>query len=172
MTSRATGSGIRGAAGRLWGTYRRTRLGTRLALGMGVLSLVVFAVVGTALTTYMRDYLDRQLGEQMKLVQVTQSKDAAAHGTVQRRPYYGWFTAVYDVSGDTAVLRKPADVPADTAALTAAAEALPPARSEHILRTANIAGRARTSCAPARSNPGWCWSRRRPWRTFRAPCGS
>jgi hypothetical protein len=48
---------------------------------MGVLSLVVFAIVGTALTTYMRDHLERRLGEQMKLVQVTQSKDAAAHGS-------------------------------------------------------------------------------------------
>jgi len=154
VTSRATGSGIRAAAGRLWGTYRRTRLGTRLALGMGVLSLVVFAVVGTALTTYMRDYLDRQLGEQMKLVQVTQSKDAAAHGTVQRRPYYGWFTAVYDVSGDTAVLRKPADVPADTAALTAAAEALPIAGSEHILRTADIAGEGTYKLRACEVEPG------------------
>ncbi|MDQ0772711.1 ABC-type dipeptide/oligopeptide/nickel transport system permease subunit [Streptomyces aurantiacus] len=76
--------------GRLRDTYRRLRLGTRLALGMGVLSLVVFAVVGTALSTYMRDYLERQLNDQMKLVQVTQSKDAQAHGTVERRPYYGW----------------------------------------------------------------------------------
>lgn len=38
---------------RFLATYRRMRLGTRLALGLGVMSLVVFAVVGTALTTYM-----------------------------------------------------------------------------------------------------------------------
>ena len=110
--------------GRLRGTYRRLRLGTRLALGVGVLSLVVFAAVGTALSTYMRDYLERQLNNQMKLVQTTQAKDAQAHGTVERRPYYGWFTAVYDVSGDSAVLRRPSDVPKDTVQLTAVAESL------------------------------------------------
>lgn len=167
-----SGPGTGGALGRLRGAYRRTRLGTRLALGIGVLSLVVFAVVGTALTTYMKEYLERQLGEQMKLVQVTQSKDAQAHGTVQRRPYYGWFTAVYDVSGGTAVLRKPADVPADTAELTAAAQALPDGGDAHLLRTAHIAGRARTSCAPARSNPGSSWSPPRPCGTCGPPCGS
>ncbi|WP_369250057.1 ATP-binding protein [Streptomyces sp. R41] len=140
--------------GRHWRAYRRLRLGTRLALGMGVLSLVVFAVVGTALTTYMRDYLDRQLGEQMKLVQVTQSKDAQAHSTVQRQPYYGWYTAVYDLSDGTAVLRKPADVPADTAALTAAAEALPPAGSEHILRNADIAGKGTYKLRACEVEPG------------------
>jgi two-component system OmpR family sensor kinase len=139
---------------RLRGAYRRTRLGTRLALGIGVLSLVVFAVVGTALTTYMKDYLERQLGEQMKLVQVTQSKDAQAHGTVQRRPYYGWFTAVYDVKGHTAVLREPADVPADTAELTAAAQALPDGGDAHLLRTAHIAGEGTYKLRACEVDPG------------------
>lgn len=84
---------------RLRENWRRVRLGTRLALGVGVLSLIVFAVVGTVLTTYMGDYLERQLSEQLKLVQVVQSKDAQIHGVVERKPYYGWYTAVYDVSG-------------------------------------------------------------------------
>ncbi|MFI8947083.1 sensor histidine kinase [Streptomyces sp. NPDC053750] len=124
---------------RLWHAYRGLRLGTRLALGLGALSLVVFAVVGTALTTYMRDYLERQLADQMKLVQVVQSKDAAAHGTVQRKPYYGWYTAVYDVSGGSAELRTPADVPADSRALTALAQTM--ARSdEDLTRTVRIDG--------------------------------
>jgi len=140
--------------GRLRRTWRRMRLGTRLALGIGVLSLVVFAVVGTALTTYMREYLERQLADQMKLVQVTQSKDAQAHGTVKRRPYYGWYTAVYDVSGGTAVLRKPADVPRDTAELAAAAEALPPTGSDDILRTANIAGEGTYKLRACEVEPG------------------
>ncbi|MEU6099192.1 sensor histidine kinase [Streptomyces flaveolus] len=109
---------------RLWHAYRGLRLGTRLALGLGALSLVVFAVVGTALTTYMRDYLERQLADQMKLVQVVQSKDAAAHGTVERKPYYGWYTAVYDVRGGSARLRRPADVPSDTGPLTSLAGAM------------------------------------------------
>ncbi|MFE1798912.1 sensor histidine kinase [Streptomyces sp. NPDC059517] len=124
--------------GRLRDTYRRLRLGTRLALGMGVLSLVVFAVVGTALSTYMRDYLERQLNDQMKLVQTTQSKDAQAHGTVERRPYYGWYTAVYDVSGDSAVLRKPSDVPKDTVELTSFAESLARAGATEMSHTTRI----------------------------------
>ncbi|UPZ27565.1 HAMP domain-containing histidine kinase [Streptomyces sp. LRE541] len=124
--------------GRLRDTYRRLRLGTRLALGMGVLSLVVFAVVGTALSTYMRDYLERQLNDQMKLVQTTQSKDAQAHGTVERRPYYGWYTAVYDVSGDSAVLRRPSDVPKDTVELTSFAESLARAGATEMSHTTHI----------------------------------
>ncbi|ANB09228.1 histidine kinase [Streptomyces ambofaciens] len=124
---------------RLWRAYRRLRLGTRLALGLGVLSLVVFAVVGTALTASMRDYLERQLADQMKLVQVVQSKDAAEHGTVRRKPYYGWYTAVYDVSGGSADLRTPAEVPADSRALTALARTM--ARSdEDLTRTVRIGG--------------------------------
>lgn len=142
------------AAGRLRGTYRRTHLGTRLALGIGVLSLVVFAVVGMALSTYMGDYLERQLGEQMKLVQVAQSKDAQVHGTVQRRPYYGWFTAVYDVSDGTAVLRRPADVPADTAELTAAAQALPDGGTAHLLRDAHISGEGAYKLRACEVEPG------------------
>ncbi|MFC9057592.1 ATP-binding protein [Streptomyces sp. NPDC057074] len=124
---------------RWWRAYRGLRLGTRLALGLGVLSLAVFAVVGTVLTAYMRDYLERQLADQMKLVQVVQSKDAATHGTVQRKPYYGWYTAVYDVSGTSADLRTPAEVPADSRALTDLARTM--ARSEEdITRTVRIGG--------------------------------
>ncbi|MDG9726629.1 MULTISPECIES: sensor histidine kinase [unclassified Streptomyces] len=124
---------------RWWRAYRALRLGTRLALGLGVLSLVVFAVVGTVLTAYMRDYLERQLADQMKLVQVVQSKDAATHGTVRRKPYYGWYTAVYDVSGGSADLRTPAEVPADSRALTALARTM--ARSdEDLTRTVRIGG--------------------------------
>ncbi|MFE9810306.1 ATP-binding protein [Streptomyces sp. NPDC005227] len=152
-----SGPGTRDHAGRPRGVreaYRRTRLGTRLALGMGVLSLVVFAVVGTALTTYMRDYLDRQLGEQMKLVQIAQSKDAASHGTVKQQPYYGWFTAVYDVSDGRAVLREPADVPADTVELAAAAEELPPEGSAHSLRDARIDGEGAYKLRTCEVEPG------------------
>ncbi|MFF5156661.1 sensor histidine kinase [Streptomyces sp. NPDC000348] len=115
------------------------RLGTRLALGLGVLSLAVFAVVGTALTTSMHDYLERQLGDQLKLIQAVQAKDAAAHGTVRRKPYYGWYTAVYDVSGDAVTLRRPSDVPEDTRALADLARAM--ARSDtDLTRTARIRG--------------------------------
>ncbi|MFE7647214.1 sensor histidine kinase [Streptomyces phaeoluteigriseus] len=124
---------------RAWRSYRRLRLGTRLALGLGALSLVVFAVVGTALTAYMRDYLQHQLGYQMKVVQTVQSKDAAAHGRVTQKPYWGWFSAVYDVSGGSAVLRQPADIPHDTRPLTRFAEDM--ARSDtDLLRTVKLDG--------------------------------
>lgn len=87
--------------------YRGLRLGTRLALGLGVLALIVFAVIGTAMTTYMRGYLKDQLGDQMRLVQGSQVKDAAEHGTVQGKRNYRWFTAVYDMTDQGAVLRTP-----------------------------------------------------------------
>ena len=124
---------------RAWRSYRRLRLGTRLALGLGALSLVVFAVVGTALTAYMRDYLQHQLGYQMKVVQTVQAKDAAAHGTVTQKPYWGWFSAVYDVSGGSAVLRRPADIPHDTRPLTRFAEDMADSDSE-MLRTVKVDG--------------------------------
>ncbi len=130
---------MRTAARRLRDTYRRMRLGTRLALGLGVLSLAVFAVVGTALTAYMRDYLEQQLGEQLKLIQTVQAKDAAAHGTVRRKPYYGWYTAVYDVSGGSVSLRRPADVPDDTRPLADLARAMAHSGTE-LMRTARIDG--------------------------------
>ncbi|CAM5500941.1 hypothetical protein SFUMM280S_10462 [Streptomyces fumanus] len=125
---------------RLWRSWRRLRLGTRLALGLGVLSLAVFAVVGTALTASMREYLQARLVDQMKLVQVVQSKDAATHGTVERQPYYGWYTAVYDVTGGSADLRRPADVPADSGALTDLAETRARA-GQDLTRSVRIDGR-------------------------------
>ena len=79
---------------RLRRAYRRLRLGTRLALGLGALALVVFAVVGTALTTYMRDYLSNQLDTQLGLAQVAQSKSIAQNGTLQGKQYYRWYYAV------------------------------------------------------------------------------
>ncbi|KOG30634.1 sensor histidine kinase [Streptomyces resistomycificus] len=125
---------------RLRRTYRRLRLGTRLALGLGALSLVVFAVVGWSLTMYMRDYLEHQLGYQLKVVQTVQSKDAEANGTVRQKPYWGWFSAVYDVSDDSAVLRRPADIPDDTRPLTALAKNM--ARSDtELMSTVRIDGK-------------------------------
>lgn len=125
---------------RLRDTYRRLRLGTRLALGLGVLSLVAFAVVGTSLTAYMRDYLGHQQVAQLKLVQNTQAKDAAQNGTVKRQPYYGWYTAVYDVSDGGAALRRPADVPDDTGAFTALAQARADSSGD-VTSTARLGGK-------------------------------
>ncbi|KPH98383.1 integral membrane sensor signal transduction histidine kinase [Actinobacteria bacterium OK074] len=127
-------------------TYRRMRLGTRIALGLGALSLVVFAVVGTALTAYMRGYLERQLSDQLSLVQVVQAKDAKANGTVQKQAYYRWYTAVYDLTDGSAVLREPADsVPKDTGMFAALAASVPDpgpsgSKDAHVVRTVHIDG--------------------------------
>ncbi|MGY1495562.1 sensor histidine kinase [Streptomyces sp. QTS52] len=123
-------------------TYRRLRLGTRLALGMGVLSLAVFAVVGASLSMYMREYLVRQLSDQMTLVQTSQSKDVEEYGSVQGKPYWGWYTASYTVSGPAPVLREPADVPKDSAELLATAEYVRATDTDPVLRTARIDGEA------------------------------
>ncbi|WP_405620613.1 sensor histidine kinase [Streptomyces sp. NBC_00076] len=130
---------MRGAFRRFRQTYRRLRLGTRLALGLGALSLLVFAGVGSALTMYMRDYLEHQLGYQLKVVQTVQSKDAEANGTVTQKPYWGWFTAVYDVSDDSASLRRPADIPHDIRPLTTLAENMAHSDTE-LMRTVRLDG--------------------------------
>ncbi|MEV5952407.1 HAMP domain-containing sensor histidine kinase [Streptomyces sp. NPDC051987] len=118
------------------------RLGTRLALGLGALALVVFAVVGTALTTYMRDYLSAQLDDQLGLAQTAQSKSIEQTGTLQGKKYYRWYYAVYDVTNGTPVLRKPeeaGDLPPDIGALTSVAKAQIAAGTD-VLRTRDLTG--------------------------------
>lgn len=142
--------------GRLRRAYRRLRLGTRLALGLGVLALVAFAVVGTALTTYMRDYLSAQLDDQLGLAQVAQSKSIAAHGTLQGKKYYRWYYAVYDVSDGTPVLRRPeetGDLPEDIADLTSVAEAQISAGTE-VLRTEHLTGEGEYRLRGCEVEPG------------------
>ncbi|MEU1936778.1 HAMP domain-containing sensor histidine kinase [Streptomyces coeruleorubidus] len=127
---------------RLRRAYRGMRLGTRLALGLGALSLVVFAVVGTALTTYMRDYLSAQLDTQLAQAQIAQSKSIADYGTLSGKKYYSWFYAVYDVSDGTPELRRPedpADLPEDVGDFTALASAQSAAHTE-LLRTEHLRG--------------------------------
>ncbi|MFI7018573.1 sensor histidine kinase [Streptomyces sp. NPDC050164] len=127
---------------RLRRAYRGMRLGTRLALGLGALSLVVFAVVGTALTTYMRDYLSAQLDTQLAQAQIAQSKSIAHYGTLSGKKYYSWFYAVYDVSDGTPELRRPedpADLPEDVDDFTALASAQSAAHTE-LLRTEHLKG--------------------------------
>ncbi|MEV8341269.1 sensor histidine kinase [Streptomyces niveus] len=141
-------------SGRLTRTYRRLRLGTRLALGLGVLALAVFAAVGTALSTYMRDYLEHRLNDQMALVQGTQAKDAEVHGTVERQPYYRWYTAVYEVTDDRAVLRRPSDVPADAGKLSAVAEVQRDSGAREVFRTAYIEGQGEYRLRACEVSPG------------------
>jgi two-component system, OmpR family, sensor kinase len=136
--------------------YRAMRLGTRLALGLGALALVVFAVVGTSLTMYMRDYLSAQLDDQLGLAQVAQSKSIAQNGTLQGKKYYHWYYAVYDVSGGTPVLRKPeesGDLPADIAPLTSVAKAQIAAGTE-VLRTEDLTGEGQYRLRGCEVEPG------------------
>ena len=128
--------------------YRRLRLGTRLALGLGVLALLVFGVVGTALTTYMRDYLSAQLNEQLQIAQVAQSKSILDHGSLAGKKYWRWYYAVYDVKDGTAELRTPedaTDLPEDVDDFTSLAQAQTGAGSE-LLRTVT-----RESTGPVRN---------------------
>ncbi|MFJ3773002.1 sensor histidine kinase [Streptomyces sp. NPDC090075] len=142
--------------GRLLRSYRSMRLGTRLALGLGALALVVFAVVGTALTTYMRDYLSAQLDDQLGLAQTAQSKSIVQNGTLQGKKYYHWYYAVYDVSHGTPVLRKPeesGDLPSDIAPLTSVAEAQIAAGTE-VLRTKDLTGQGEYRLRGCEVEPG------------------
>ncbi|WAZ24829.1 HAMP domain-containing histidine kinase [Streptomyces cinnabarinus] len=126
--------------GRLRRAYGSLRLGTRLALGLGALALVVFAVVGTALTTYMRDYLSAQLDTQLAQAQVAQSKSIADYGTLSGKKYYRWYYAVYDVSDGTPELREPetdTDLPEDVEDFTAVAQARVD-RGAEVLRTEHL----------------------------------
>jgi two-component system OmpR family sensor kinase len=128
--------------GRVRRAYQRLRLGTRLALGLGALALLVFGIVGTALTTYMRDYLSAQLNEQLRIGQVAQAKSIADHGTIGGKKYYRWYYAVYDVAGGTPRLRTPedaADLPEDLTAFTELARAQITAGAE-LTRTARLDG--------------------------------
>ncbi|QOV34842.1 HAMP domain-containing histidine kinase [Streptomyces ferrugineus] len=128
--------------GRLRRACRAMRLGTRLALGLGALSLVVFAVVGTALTTYMRDYLSAQLDTTLAQGQVAQAKSIADYGTLSGKKYYSWYYAVYDVDGGTPVLRRPeapGDLPEDVDDFTSLARAQSTAHTE-LLRTEHVRG--------------------------------
>ncbi|MFF3735943.1 sensor histidine kinase [Streptomyces sp. NPDC002566] len=140
--------------------YRRLRLGTRLALGLGALALVVFAIVGTALTTYMRDYLSAQLNEQLKLAQVAQSRSIADSGSLTGKKYYRWYYAVYDVSADgTPVLRRPEDAgdlpgdPAGVADFTALARAQT-STGEEVLRTEHLRGEGVYRLRACSAGPG------------------
>ncbi|MDO0910821.1 HAMP domain-containing sensor histidine kinase [Streptomyces sp. DT2A-34] len=142
--------------GRLRRAYRGMRLGTRLALGLGVLSLVVFGVVGTALTTYMRDYLSAQLDTQLAQGQIAQSKSIADYGTLSGKKYYSWFYAVYDVADGTPELRRPedpADLPKDVDDFTSLAQAQTAAHTE-LLRTEHLRGKGEYRLRACEVEPG------------------
>jgi two-component system, OmpR family, sensor kinase len=117
--------------------YRGSRLGTRLALGLAALSLVVFAVVGTTMVSAMRHYLERQLDARMGDAQVELTNEVKEYGALKRTTY-GWFTVVYTVSGGDAVPRTPSDLPKDADDLTEVARDV--AGSAELYRTVHLRG--------------------------------
>ncbi|CAM4033099.1 cell wall metabolism sensor histidine kinase WalK [Kibdelosporangium persicum] len=74
--------------------WQRTPLGTRLALALGVLSLVVFGIVGTVLVTSTSDFLARQLDDQ---IAKTQQEQVPAVRT-KWKPPYTWYQIRYNPS--------------------------------------------------------------------------
>jgi len=104
--------------------WRRTRLGTRLTLGLGALALVVFAVVGTVMAGIMHGYLDRRLDDQLSKSQITQVPQLReTHGAPQS--VYSWYSAVYDVQDGVATPQGDSMLPQDDKSLSkVAAEAV------------------------------------------------
>ncbi|MFL6145749.1 MAG: sensor histidine kinase [Labedaea sp.] len=134
---------------RLLGSWRPLRLGTRLAFGIGVLSLVVFAVVGTVLVVTMRDYLADRLDEQLTASQREQARRLPDHGPPPRASY-GWYTAVFQVDGDTTRPVEVGALPSEVDQLAAVAR---DARTSPVLRTVSLReGTFRARGMPLRPN--------------------
>lgn len=116
--------------------WRRLRLGTQLTLGLAVLTLIVFAVVGTVLVTSMREYLSKRLDEQLTMSQVNEIS-RLSHYPGPPRAVYGWFTAVYQVDNGVAQPKWVGVLPDDAGALAAVAS---DATKGEVLRTVDIHG--------------------------------
>lgn len=116
--------------------WRRLRLGTQLTLGLAVLTLIVFAVVGTVLVTGMHEYLSKRLDEQLTMSQVNEISRLDKYPGPPRA-LYGWFTAVYQVDNGVANEKWVGLLPADTADLAGVAK---DATQTEVLRTVDIRG--------------------------------
>jgi two-component system OmpR family sensor kinase len=92
--------------------WRRVALGTRLALAIGVLSLVVFAIVGTVLVVGTRNFLGHQFD-----TQIAKSQSSWASKTKQQYqlpgPPPGWYSATFAIGNGRATLLEsnPPDLP-------------------------------------------------------------
>ncbi|WIV57520.1 sensor histidine kinase [Amycolatopsis nalaikhensis] len=97
---------------RWYGAWQRTRLGTRITLGLGALALVVFAVVGVTMVGIMHGYLDRRLDEQLSKSQNTQVPLLReTHGSPQS--VYSWYSALYHVRDGVATPEPGGSLPGD-----------------------------------------------------------
>ncbi|HEU5471642.1 MAG TPA: HAMP domain-containing sensor histidine kinase [Actinophytocola sp.] len=115
---------------------RRLRLVTRLALGLAVLALVVFAVVGTVLVTTMRSYLAERLDEQLTATQIDQTKRIRTHGGQPRTPY-AWYSGIFQVHNGTAQPEPGGQLPSEVDPLAAVAR---DAGQTEVLRTVYLKG--------------------------------
>jgi two-component system OmpR family sensor kinase len=118
-------------------SWRRLRLGTQLALGLAVLALVVFAVVGTVLVTTMRGYLAARLDEQLTMSQVDQTARLKKYPGTATHPPYNWFSAVFQVGNGTASSMPDGELPSNVDALVAVAK---DATKTEVFRTVDIPG--------------------------------
>ncbi|RSM36981.1 sensor histidine kinase [Amycolatopsis balhimycina DSM 5908] len=92
---------MKGFFTRWYGAWQRTRLGTRITLGLGALALVVFAAVGVTTVGIMHGYLDRRLDEQLSKSQNTQLPMLReTHGSPQS--VYSWYSELYKVQDGVA----------------------------------------------------------------------
>jgi len=117
-------------------SWRRLRLGTQLTLGLAVLTLIVFAVVGTVLVTSMREYLAKRLDEQLTMSQVNEVS-RLSHYPGPPRAVYGWFSAVYQVDNGVASQKWVGVLPEESDEL---ANVAADATRTEVLRTVDIHG--------------------------------
>ncbi len=120
---------------RWYDAWRRSRLGTRLALGLGALALVVFAVVGTVMVGIMKGYLNDRLDEQLAKTQISQVPSLRTTHGGKPQQAYGWFSAVFAVRNGDALPQAGGSLPLDTKALAKVAE---DATQTEVLRTVYI----------------------------------
>jgi len=121
---------------RILAAWRRLRVGTQLALGLGALALVVFAVVGTVLVTTMQGYLADRLDDQLTRSQVDQTTKLRNYGGAPRAPY-DWFSAVYKVDNGNARPAAVANLPNDSHEL---ADVAKDSTRTEVLRTVYVEG--------------------------------
>ncbi|MBB4685472.1 sensor histidine kinase [Amycolatopsis jiangsuensis] len=108
-------------ARRWYAAWRASRLGTRLAFGLGAVALVVFAIVGTLTVGLMQDYLSRRLDDQLKTSQVSQVPHLRT-STDNPETVYSWYSAVFAVSNGSAVMQPGGALPSDPQPLVKVAE--------------------------------------------------
>jgi two-component system OmpR family sensor kinase len=100
--------------------WRRSRLGTRLALGLGALALVVFAVVGVVTVGIMQHYLEQRLDAQLVDSQSQQLVKLKKMGGMPS-PSYGWYSAVFEVGDGETKPKSGSVLPVDVQGLSSAA---------------------------------------------------